>query len=657
MLIALLLMLPIAAGGLSLSYLIERDEPLMWRIAAGTVIGSAIFGTLVFLFGCAFGLAVASPLAFAVALSPLTLFRSKARRKHVAIDWQRATNKLQGGSWSKIVRFSFYAFFFLLFCLFFSQAMYRTPAGIYTGASQNLGDLAFHLGAVFGFTDGGNFPPQNPSFAGAKFSYPFIADVVTAAFTKLRVDVESAVFVQDVAWAFSLFIILERLVLSLTGDRFAGKLAPWLLFFSGGLGFVWFLSDYWHQGKSIWDFLNSIQKDYTISDDFRWGNSLTTLFITQRSLLLGMPLTLIVLQKLWQWFQVGNGETPTGEKEASPKIGNSTFSQLYFSPFLVGLIAGLLPLVHLHSLAVLFVVTIFLLGLNPENWRVWIAFGVGVCLITMPELIWSATGTASNASQFVAWHFGWDKGESNIFWFWFKNTGLVLPLVVFGVYLYLARHTGELHEGLGRRKLWLFYLPFLVLFIACNAAKFAPWEWDNIKILIYWYIASIPFVAMALSWLGKKGKYLIAITAVIFASLVFSGSLDVWRTASGQIKYQVFNADSVRIADSIKAKTPQTALFLNAATFNTAVALSGRQSLMRYPGHLSSYGIDYREREADVKRMYAGGPTADALLSQYNVDYVLISQEETSSMTVNKDYFNKYPVVAESGAAKVYKIK
>jgi len=212
-------------------------------------IGSAIFGTLVFLFGCAFGLAVASPLAFAVALSPLTLFRSKARRKHVAIDWQRATNKLQGGSWSKIVRFSFYAFFFLLFCLFFSQAMYRTPAGIYTGASQNLGDLAFHLGAIFGFTDGGNFPPQNPSFAGAKFSYPFIADVVTAAFTKLRVDVESAVFVQDVAWAFSLFIILERLVLSLTRDRFAGKLAPWLLFFSGGLGFVWFLSDYWHQGK------------------------------------------------------------------------------------------------------------------------------------------------------------------------------------------------------------------------------------------------------------------------------------------------------------------------------------------------------------------------------------------------------------------------
>jgi hypothetical protein len=32
---------------------------------------------------------------------------------------------------------------------------------------------------------------------------------------------------------------------------------------------------------------------------------------------------------------------------------------------------------------------------------------------------------------------------------------------------------------------------------------------------------------------------------------------------------------------------------------------------MRYTGHLSSYGIDYREREAEVKRIYAGEATAE----------------------------------------------
>jgi uncharacterized membrane protein len=55
--------------------------------------------------------------------------------------------------------------------------------------------------------------------------------------------------------------------------------------------------------------------------------------------------------------------------------------------------------------------------------------------------------------------------------------------------------------------------------------------------------------------------------------------------------------------------------------------------------------------------MYAGGRQADALLAKYGIDYVLVSQIETSTLTVNKDYFNKFPVVAESGGAKVYKVK
>jgi uncharacterized membrane protein len=85
--------------------------------------------------------------------------------------------------------------------------------------------------------------------------------------------------------------------------------------------------------------------------------------------------------------------------------------------------------------------------------------------------------------------------------------------------------------------------------------------------------------------------------------------------------------------------------------------LTGRQSLMRYSGHLSSHGIDYRGREADVKTIYQGGPQADQLLAKYGVDYVLVSKEETSSMSVNNNYFNKFPVIAETGNAKVYKVR
>src|SRR5262245_15167422 len=132
MLVSAVLILLVAAGGFALSYLIESDEPFLWRAAAGTVIGSAIYGTLTFVIACIAGIAFASPAALAITLLPLLLLRDKERWRRFKIDWQRATNKMQGGSGIKFLRFAYYAFFVVLFCLFFSQAMYQTPQGIFT---------------------------------------------------------------------------------------------------------------------------------------------------------------------------------------------------------------------------------------------------------------------------------------------------------------------------------------------------------------------------------------------------------------------------------------------------------------------------------------------------------------------------------------------
>ncbi len=205
--------------------------------------------------------------------------------------------------------------------------------------------------------------------------------------------------------------------------------------------------------------------------------------------------------------------------------------------------------------------------------------------------------------------------------------------------------------------LLLFYIPFAALFVIANVAKLAPWEWDNIKVLIYWWIASIPFVAFAVAWMWQKGAALNVAAAVCFLVLIFSGALDVWRTVSGTVKTRVFDADAVKLADRLRSAVPPKALFLNAPTYNSAVVLTGRQSLMRYSGHLSSHGIDYLPRENDVKKMYAGGPQAEELLRKYAIDYVLVSPEERTAMRANESFFSRYPVVAEAGQYKVYKIK
>jgi len=682
MLISILLLTLIALGGMSLTYLVANEKPLLWRLSAGTVIGSAAYGLLAFVIASFAGFsAVTLIIAMAITLLPLLILRKADTSKKFLHDWAKAKGTLQGVNNKKMKRFAYYGGFFLLFYLFFDQTMFVLKDAIHTGGSQNLGDLPYHLGTIFSFTDGNNFPPQNPAWAGAKYTYPFIADFLSACFVKLGSDVRSAMFVQNLGWAFSLFVIVESLVAKMTGNKLAGRFAPVLLFLSGGLGFLWFAEDMSSSGKGLYDFVMNLPKDYTISDKFRWGNSMVVLFMTQRSLLLGMPLTVLVLGFLWKVF-VNENEEDKG-RSISEKFAAALRLDGIKSPiagsFLVGLLAGALPMIHLHSLVVLFVVTGFLLVMRPARWLSWISFGFGVAVVAIPELVWLMTDSATETTKFFGWHFGWDKREANFLWFWLINTGLVFPVLAAGIYLYyshqkkeaaikdkaLAKLAEKQPNGEAAQTgptpvavpLLLFVLPFLFLFIVSNAVKLAPWEWDNIKILIYWFAGSLPLMAYALAWAWEENILFKVGAGICFAALIFAGSLDVWRTVSGQIKYGVFEPDAIKIAEMIKQKTEPKAIFLNAPTFNSPVVLTGRQSVMRYSGHVASHGINYYPREADIKQIYQGGPTADALLKKYDVEYVLMTPEERNTLKANEEYFKKFPVLAESGQYRVYKVK
>ena len=656
MLISFVFVAVIAAAGMIYTYLIFDDEPFLWRIAVGNVLGAAVFGTVLFLTGLAVGMTIWSVgAAILISVAPaIVLVRRPGIAARSHLDWQRAKGRLQGGSFAKFLGATYYAGFILLFILFFAQAMYETGEGIFTGGYQNLGDLSLHLGAIFSFSDANNFPPQNPSFAGARFSYPFIADLLAAAMVKLGATVQHSMLVQDVSWAFSLLVVLERFVLKLTGDRLTSKLGPALLFFSGGLGFVQFFADAADSAKPLGAFLWSLPTDYTRLDPLSlfWGNSMTVLFITQRSILLGMPIALALLELLWKQFV-----------DKADSVGRRQM-------FLAGLLAGLLPLVHLHSLFVLFVVTAFLLASRPDRWRWWTAFGLGSCITGLPELLWAMTGTASSAGEFIGLISGWSRNDENFFWFWLINTGVAIPLLIGGLYLFLNRgpHPGDEPRAHKKAKAamplrpdgkWvvLFYAPFAFLFVLCNIVRFAPSEWDNIKVLIYWYTASIPFIAYSIVWLWRSGVVWRVAASVIFLAVTLSGALDVWRTMSGAVKTQVFGRQAKAIAEQIKVKTEPRALFVNLPTYNTAVALSGRLSLMRYDGHLYSHGINYGERETDIRNIYAGSPDAGALIAKYGVDYILVSPEERGKLSVNDVYFSRFPVAAEAGPYKVYKTK
>ncbi|MFN0120291.1 MAG: hypothetical protein ACKV2V_07295, partial [Blastocatellia bacterium] len=111
-------------------------------------------------------------------------------------------------------------------------------------------------------------------------------------------------------------------------------------------------------------------------------------------------------------------------------------------------------------------------------------------------------------------------------------------------------------------------------------------------------------------------------------------------------------------AERIKQRIPPRALLLGAPIHNSVLALAGRQTLMGYPGHLWSHGINFSARERDLKTMYQGGAAAERLIKQYGIEYVIVGPVEFSEFNADEGYFaEKYEAVIDEAGYRVYQIR
>jgi len=227
---------------------------------------------------------------------------------------------------------------------------------------------------------------------------------------------------------------------------------------------------------------------------------------------------------------------------------------------------------------------------------------------------------------------------------------LFIPLILVAI---LAR--GK--DYIINKRVLLFYLPFTLCFVVPNFLKMAPWIWDNIKVLFYWWVASAPLVALLLSRLWKDGPIRRSMAVALFICLTLAGGLDVAAIALRSVKYEVFDSAGVRFAELVKSTTPPRALIVHAPVHNEPVFLTGRKSLMGYPGHIWTHGLDFVKRESDIKRLYAGSADAEQILNYYSVDYAVVGPLERLVMPVNDQFFSRHEKVGEVGGYQLYKIK
>jgi hypothetical protein len=113
----------------------------------------------------------------------------------------------------------------------------------------------------------------------------------------------------------------------------------------------------------------------------------------------------------------------------------------------------------------------------------------------------------------------------------------------------------------------------------------------------------------------------------------------------------------MRFAELVKEQTPPRALIVHAPVHNTPVFLTGRRSLMGYPGHIWTHGLEFMRREGEVKRMYLGAPDANQLINDFGIDYAVIGPHERMVAPVNEAFFSRFQKVGEVGEYKLYKIR
>ena len=388
--------------------------------------------------------------------------------------------------------------------------------------------------------------------------------------------------------------------------------------------------------------------------NMQWYTPLMAWWLPQRTLLFGFAAAISVLLLVF-----------AGASSHGPG----------WEPFaLAGVLIGLLPAVHVQTLIALSILLFVLLWRRRR--REWFALlGVAVVLggFRLAQLAltqhgasvtpygsnvypwlepgWLANaGTAADPSGRLTFTIGnlftgaiqaiGMVGTAQWWGFWLANLGIAVPLLAF---IALAVAVRLLGGNVGRVVTRVFPVPLLeltlgalIIFAACNLVVFQSWNWDNTKMLVYWYLVIALLIgALAAHWWRRVWPRVAAI--VLVAPVLLTGTLVVlrllpWTPPQDSITgpYTIANTQELQLASTIDAVTPKGSVFLTFGRPNDPVlAAAGRIGVMGYGGWLWSYGITFETRYKDVQTMYTGcaGQAACpvfSLLHRYGISYVEI---------------------------------
>jgi len=111
--------------------------------------------------------------------------------------------------------------------------------------------------------------------------------------------------------------------------------------------------------------------------------------------------------------------------------------------------------------------------------------------------------------------------------------------------------------------------------------------------------------------------------------MFFSGLLVNLQQARGINTYRWESTADLDIARLVRDQTAPHTVFATAPRLDHPIStLTGRPVIMSYWGWLATRGFDVQPREQALRDIYALAPNLDAVLAEYEVDYVVIGPTE-----------------------------
>ncbi|HEY7002468.1 MAG TPA: hypothetical protein VH330_12080 [Candidatus Udaeobacter sp.] len=569
------------------------------------------------------------------------------------------------------------AFFALFAVRSFCWLLYIDGSELKIQSPNNLGDLSLHITLIRTFASGVPLWPDNPIYAFSKLRYPAGIDLFNALLCLVHVDL-----IRGLVWTG----LLASLATFYAFFRWGGTFGVAGFLFNGGIVGFQFLKtlqflDYQGGNKIAWKsiplsmFVTQRGWLYAIPAAlillWHWREKYfreNTLVPTTRS---DSSTASADSAEVVAATDEPEGQPSVATDDTDRSANNAPASSQGPLPFWVELsLYASMPLFHVHTFIALTIVLLVALLFERPKWpnifrdapiRRHVAALLASALIPATFFVWLVTDHF-RAKSLLKWHPGWVQdsadfaapffrmggaanfGSATMFGSLLQKTwnGVIAPffqfwLTNFGLWILLALALVALCGWRAWKAGWrwgkkppadiVFVLSAVVIFAIGYFVQTAPWDWDNLKLMVWGYFLILPFL-----WSDLIGRWAFperAVTCVVlFASgfVTLLGGLTAGHPGFGLIERARLDA----IGSAVRP-LPLEARFAAYPTYNHPLLLQGRKVVLGYPGHLWTEGFDYNDANNKLTALMRGAPNWRETAKALGVRYIFWGSDEKAN--------------------------